>query len=335
MARTDLGLVYLGVALLISAGLVFERVRWRIVGLISAAGLFAFIGVMFAFGNPAGLGWAGNFGYMVLQLRLATFGLVRGRVLHRYRAYLGLLAALALGVWQARVRSRADGCGSLLLRQVRRRRVISERRRNYRRLERDYQALALWALTCAGKLARRAPMRTWRPCRRAASTATRRHDLPVTDRDEVRMRKPVERMEVEDLRTLAFDLGRRTWEERPRGDGEGDPGLCAEATVVAPTLEMAGRQQTRHQGVSMDWFGNGQTVLAVTTLVKILVALVKLAVDAPRWTAPLLAALAGASAGPAVSRGSGHGLAPRWQPAVLQGVLAAGWRWASSRSRRG
>jgi hypothetical protein len=33
-------------------------------------------------------------------------------------------------------------------------------------------------------------------------------DLPVTDRDEVRLRKLlVERMEVEDLRTLAFDLG--------------------------------------------------------------------------------------------------------------------------------
>jgi len=63
------GLVYLAVALLISAGLVFERRRWRIVGLISAAGLFAFIGVMFAFGNPAGLGWAGNFGYMLLCLQ--------------------------------------------------------------------------------------------------------------------------------------------------------------------------------------------------------------------------------------------------------------------------
>ena len=62
------GLIYLAVALLISAGLVFEHPRWRIVGLVGAAGLFAFIGVMFALGNPAGLGWAGNFGYMVLCL---------------------------------------------------------------------------------------------------------------------------------------------------------------------------------------------------------------------------------------------------------------------------
>ena len=62
------GFIYLAVALLISAGLVFEHPRWRIVGLVGAAGLFAFIGVMFALGNPAGLGWAGNFGYMVLCL---------------------------------------------------------------------------------------------------------------------------------------------------------------------------------------------------------------------------------------------------------------------------
>ena len=38
-AEQTWGFIYLSVALLISAGLVFERPRWRIVGLISAAGL--------------------------------------------------------------------------------------------------------------------------------------------------------------------------------------------------------------------------------------------------------------------------------------------------------
>lgn len=75
----------------------------------------------------------------------------------------------------------------------------------------------------------------------------------------------------------------------------------------------------------MDWFGNGQTVLAVTTLVKILVALVKLAVDAPRWTAPLLAALAGPLLALLFLVAQGTALAPPVAAqAVLQGVLAAG-----------
>jgi hypothetical protein len=64
------GLIFLVTALLISAGLVLEYPRWRIVGLINAAGLFAFIGVMFVLGNPAGMGWAGNFGYMMLCLHV-------------------------------------------------------------------------------------------------------------------------------------------------------------------------------------------------------------------------------------------------------------------------
>jgi hypothetical protein len=63
-------LIFLVTALLISAGLVLEYPRWRIVGLINAAGLFAFIGVMFVLGNPAGMGWAGNFGYMMLCLHV-------------------------------------------------------------------------------------------------------------------------------------------------------------------------------------------------------------------------------------------------------------------------
>ena len=124
--------------------------------------------------------------------------------------YLGLLAALALGVWQARVRSRADlDAGSLLLRQGEASaRDLETCRRNYRRLERDYQALALWALDLRGKLARRAPDEDVAAMPTRSVNGDTPHDLPVTDRDEVRMRKLlVERMEVEDLRTLAFDLG--------------------------------------------------------------------------------------------------------------------------------
>jgi hypothetical protein len=37
-------------------------------GLVGAAGLFAFTGTMFVIGNPAGFGWAGNFGYLALCL---------------------------------------------------------------------------------------------------------------------------------------------------------------------------------------------------------------------------------------------------------------------------
>lgn len=124
--------------------------------------------------------------------------------------YLGLLAALALGVWQARVRSRADlDAGSLLLRQGEASaRDLETCRRGYRRLERDYQALALWALDVRGKLARRAPDEEVVPMPTRSVNGDTPPGLTVTDRDEVRLRKLlVERMELDDLKTMAFDLG--------------------------------------------------------------------------------------------------------------------------------
>ena len=124
--------------------------------------------------------------------------------------YLGLLAALALGVWQARMRPRTDmDAGSLLLRQGEASaRDLEACRRNYRRLERDYQALALWALDVRGKLARRAPDEDMSSMPTRSVNGDTPTELTVTDRDEVRMRRLlVDRMEVEDLKTLAFDLG--------------------------------------------------------------------------------------------------------------------------------
>ena len=124
--------------------------------------------------------------------------------------YLGLLAALALGVWQARMRPRTDlDAGNLLLRQGEAAaRDLETCRCNYRRLERDYQALALWALDVRGRLARRAPDEDALPMPTRSVNGDTPTELTVTDRDEVRLRKLlVERMEVEDLRTLAFDLG--------------------------------------------------------------------------------------------------------------------------------
>ena len=124
--------------------------------------------------------------------------------------YLGLLAALALGVWQARVRSRADmDAGSLLLRQGEATaRELEACRRGYRKLERDYQRLALWALDVRGKLARRAPDEPVEAMPTRTANGDTPTDFPVTDRDEVRMRHLlVDRMQLDDLRTLAFDLG--------------------------------------------------------------------------------------------------------------------------------
>ena len=124
--------------------------------------------------------------------------------------YLGLLAALALGVWQARIRPRTDiDAGNLLLRQGEAAaRDVETCRRNYRRLERDYQALALWALDVRGKLARRAPDEEVVPMPTRSVNGDTPPGLTVTDRDEVRLRKLlVERMELDDLKTMAFDLG--------------------------------------------------------------------------------------------------------------------------------
>lgn len=68
LSETGWGLIFLGVALTLSGGLALERPRLRMLGLVGAAGLFAFTGTMFALGNPSGFGWAGNFGYVALCL---------------------------------------------------------------------------------------------------------------------------------------------------------------------------------------------------------------------------------------------------------------------------
>lgn len=68
LSEAGWGLVFLAVALALSGGVATGRRRWRIVGLVGAAGLFAFTATMFVLGNPTGFGWAGNFGYVVLCL---------------------------------------------------------------------------------------------------------------------------------------------------------------------------------------------------------------------------------------------------------------------------
>lgn len=68
LSETAWGLVFLAVALTISGGLATGRRRVRMVGLIGAAALFAFVATLLAIGNPAGLGWGGNAGYVALCL---------------------------------------------------------------------------------------------------------------------------------------------------------------------------------------------------------------------------------------------------------------------------
>ena len=127
-----------------------------------------------------------------------------------YLAYVGLLLGLGYAIWMARRRP-SDGqvAGDLLLRQGEASaRDLETCRRNYRRLERDYQALALWALDVRGKLARRAPDEEVVPMPTRSVNGDTPPGLTVTDRDEVRLRKLlVDRMELDDLKTMAFDLG--------------------------------------------------------------------------------------------------------------------------------
>lgn len=66
LSETQWGLVFIAVALVMAGGLVFRRTRCRVVGLVLATGLFGFIATLFAVSNPAGFGWAGNYGYAAL-----------------------------------------------------------------------------------------------------------------------------------------------------------------------------------------------------------------------------------------------------------------------------
>lgn len=70
LTETHWGILFFGVALALTAGQAFKRPRLRILGLIGATGVFAFVGVMLAIGNAAGFGWAGQFGYAAACLHL-------------------------------------------------------------------------------------------------------------------------------------------------------------------------------------------------------------------------------------------------------------------------
>lgn len=125
--------------------------------------------------------------------------------------YLGLVAALALGLWQARARANADfsvEAGDSLLRQNEAlSRQVREAQRDCRRAEAAYLAVVGWAIRVQQQVAREAPGVSLPPMPSRPINGEGQ-DLPVTDRDEVRLRKLlVERMQVEDLRTLAYDLG--------------------------------------------------------------------------------------------------------------------------------
>ena len=126
--------------------------------------------------------------------------------------YLGLLAALALGVWQARARSGADislEAGDSLLRQYEAQgRQLHEAQRAERKAEWAYLDLLQWSIRVQQQVAQEAPGVCLPPMPRRAINGEA-SDLPVfTDRDEVRLRKVlVERLQMDDLRTLAFDLG--------------------------------------------------------------------------------------------------------------------------------
>lgn len=126
--------------------------------------------------------------------------------------YLGLLAALGLGLWQARARSGADfsvEAGDSLLRQNE---ALShqtqESSRAARKAELAYLDLLAWAVQVQQMVAREAPGVKLPPIPRRGVNGEGQDLPPLSDRDEVRLRKLlVERMQLDDLRTMAFDLG--------------------------------------------------------------------------------------------------------------------------------
>lgn len=66
ITETQWGCIFLAVAALAGAGLLARQPRLERWGMISAAGLFAFVAVMLAIGNFAGFGWLGQMGYVGL-----------------------------------------------------------------------------------------------------------------------------------------------------------------------------------------------------------------------------------------------------------------------------
>lgn len=127
--------------------------------------------------------------------------------------YLGMLGLMLLAAWQARARSGNDisiDAGESLLRQYEAQtRELRAAQRAERKAEWAYLDLLQWGIRVQQQVAREAPGVQLPPMPRRAINGEAVADLPpMSDRDEVRLRKLlVERMQAEDLRTLAFDLG--------------------------------------------------------------------------------------------------------------------------------
>lgn len=124
-----------------------------------------------------------------------------------------MLAFIGLAAWQARARSGTDisiEAGDALLRQNEAlTRQLRDAQRDCRKAEQAYRDMVLWGITVQRQVAAEAPGVTLPPLPSRPINGDTPHDLPpLTDRDEARLRKVlVDRMEVADLRTLAFDLG--------------------------------------------------------------------------------------------------------------------------------
>lgn len=126
--------------------------------------------------------------------------------------YLGLLAALVLAVWQARARNGTDisiEAGDSLLRQYEAQgRELKAAQRASRQAEWAYLDLLQWSIRVQQQVAQDAPGVHLPPMPRRAINEEFSDLPPLTDRDEVRLRKVlVERLQGDELRTLAFDLG--------------------------------------------------------------------------------------------------------------------------------
>lgn len=126
--------------------------------------------------------------------------------------YLGLLAALGLAVWQACARSGNDisiEAGDSLLRQYEAQgRQLKDAQRASRQAEWAYLDLLQWGIRVQQQVAQEAPGVSLPPMPRRAINEEFSGLPPLTDRDEARLRKVlVERLQGDELRTLAFDLG--------------------------------------------------------------------------------------------------------------------------------
>ena len=126
-------------------------------------------------------------------------------------AFLALLGGLALTLREVVVLWRQGGDAAenndfQLQQNQALSRQRDQERREYRRLERDYQALASWGVMVLRILARCAPdEKVPEMPLRSINGETM---APLTDADEVRLRRVlVERLSADEIRSAAFDLG--------------------------------------------------------------------------------------------------------------------------------